>query len=271
MTTMMMMTEMSSSACAKTKTRVLARPITIAPHDSIAICISKLDSLRLRFANHHIPTLLQLPTHAPLDKLIPGCISGPLDERFISIQITPTHALQRMKPDTFNSKLHDCALVAIHRTPRPPKAHPIIMHKRPEHNANFAVPMLEFLLHSDRFAELVLPTREVQDAVADELLHFWEGKRRPRMNIVEKVLQRGLVRFPVFGQDGGVDDEHVRALGEVVAPSGAQDAFAEFAHREEDVGYVVWPLGAGSAMGERRAPVFAAVVFGVGRCMATEG
>ena len=193
--------------------------------------MSKLDSLRLRFSNHHIPTLLQLPTHTTLHQLIPRGISGPLNERFLSIQVTPTNTFQRMKPDPFNSKLHDRTLIAIHSTPRPPKAHPVVVHESPKNNADFAVPMLEFPLHGDRFAELVLPTREVQDAIPDELLQFWDCKRRSRVNIVEEVLKRRLVRFPVFGQDGGVDDEHVRALGEVVAPPGAQDSFAEFAHR----------------------------------------
>ena len=47
-----------------------------------------------------------------------------------------------------------------------------------------------------------------------------------------------------------MDDKHVSALGEVVVTAGAEDALAEFAHGEEDVGKIIGAVGFGGAVRE---------------------
>lgn len=56
------------------------------------------------------------------------------------------------------------------------------------------------------------------------------------MDGLEEVDEGWLVGFPGSGEDAGVDYEHVSSLCEMVFSSGAEDSFAEFTHREEDVG-----------------------------------
>ena len=68
------------------------------------------------------------------------------------------------------------------------------------------------------------------------------------MDVVHQMQQRGLVGFPRAGQDAGLCDEHVGSLGERVASAGAENALAESAQGQEDVGEVIWAVCGGGPM-----------------------
>lgn len=197
---------------------------------------------RLRFLDHDVAGILELPTNATLNKILPPRIGGSFNERLVSVKIASSQRFQSLEPHAADCILHNRSLIAINSTTNAPKPHPIIMHKRCQERIDTPIAMLVGLADGERFRQLVLPASHVEDQVAGKLLQLGRRHGRLRVDAVQEVQQSRVVRLHVPGQDARVDDEHVGALGEEVTAVRAYYRFTQLAHCEEDVWKVVWPF-----------------------------
>ena len=87
-----------------------------------------------------------------------------------------------------------------------------------------------------RAGEVGLAAGEVEDEVAGEFVEVRAGEWVVAVDVVEEVEEGRVVGFHVGGEQAGVDDEDVGALGKGVVAAGGDDGFAELAHGREEEG-----------------------------------
>lgn len=79
-----------------------------------------------------------------------------------------------------------------------------------------------------------LAASQVEHVVAGKLVELGACHGGVGVDVVEEIAQGGQIRLPGLGQDGGVYDEDVGALSEVIGAVGSYDGLAELAHGGQD-------------------------------------